>query len=224
MKQRDVLWRKARCGVVTASRFSDVITQPRTKEARYNGEWSETAKSYMLEKLAELLTGIPADRFQSAPTKWGTEYEAEAFGLALPVIAERFGCEVQRPEGQFAFLQHPTEEMIGCSPDGAIGDDGLLEIKCGYSPTTHLRTIMSGTMPDKHCEQTQGSLWVSGRQFYIFASYDPRMNGTGVDPLFVCKVERDDAYIDNELAPKVLAFRDWLLSEYERLTGGKAPF
>lgn len=224
LQQRSTVWRMRRCGVVTASRFSDIMTQPRTKAAQYAGEWSETAKAYLLEKLAELLTGQPADRFQSAPTKWGTEWEAEAFEKAVPVVAERFGCAIGRPEGQFAFIEHHSEPAIGCSPDGVIGDDGLLELKCPWNPLNSLRTVLSGAMPEKHEAQVQGSLWCTGRRWYAFCSYDPRFERSGVDPLFVARVERDDSYIDRELAPRVLRFRDLLLEEHARLTGGKAPF
>lgn len=224
LEQRSDLWRRLRLGTVTASRFKDPLTDPKTKAAKENGEWSETARSYMLEKLGELITGVPADRFRSAPTDWGAQWEATAFELAIPAIRERFGKEVSPPVGEFAFIHHATEQLIGCSPDGVIGDSGLLEIKCGYSPTTHLRTVLSGEMPEKHQPQVQGSLWVTGRQFYIFASFDPRFADAGMDPLFVIKVERDDIYIRHELAPRVLAFRDWLLAEYEKLTGSRAPF
>lgn len=213
-----------RCGVVTASRFADILTNPRTKAAQYAGELSETAKSYLLEKLAELLTGQPADRFQSAPTKWGTDWESEAFEKAMPVVAERFGCAIGRPEGQFAFIEHATEQHIGCSPDGVIGDEGLLELKCPWNPVNHLRTVLSGEMPDKHAAQVQGSLWCTGRTWYAFCSYDPRLERSGVGALFVVRVARDDAYIERELAPRVTRFRDLLLEEHARLTGGREPF
>jgi len=219
LKQRSTAWRKRRLGCVTASRFSDVLTKPQTKGA----EWSKTAESYMIEKLAELITCVPADNFTSAPTRWGTEWEAEAFDRAIPVIEKEFGRDLARPEGNFAFIEHETEPYIGCSPDGIIGDDGLLEIKAPYNPTNHLRTVMTGEMPDKHNAQVQGSLWVTGRMWYAFCSFDPRVEASGMNPLLVVKVMRDEQYIQKELAPKVLKFRDWLLSEYSKLAQ-KPPF
>jgi hypothetical protein len=224
LQQRSVEWRRKRCGVVTASRYADIMTEPRTKAAKENNEWSETARSYMLEKLGELITGVPADRFRSQATSWGMDWEKEAFDAALVAVAERFKAEVEAPVGEFAFIQHATEDFIGCSPDGIIGADGLLELKCPYNPANHLRTVLSGQMPDKHVEQVQGSLWVTGRQWYVFGSFDPRMADAGIDPLFVVRIERDEPYIKHELAPKVLRFRDWLLAEYQQLTGSKAPF
>jgi hypothetical protein len=213
LKQRSTQWRRKRLGVVTASRFHDVLTKPREKGA----EWSKTAESYLLEKLAELITCQPSDNFTSAPTRWGTEWEAEAFERAIPVIEERFGAKLERPEGEFAFIEHPTESHVGCSPDGIIGDDGLLEVKAPWNPVNHLRTIRSGEMPEGHNAQVQGSLFITGRMWYAFCSFDPRVKASGIDPLFVCKVMRDERYIQQELAPKVLKFRDMLLEEYNKM-------
>ncbi len=214
----------ARLGICTASRFGDIMAPPRAKAAKEAGEWSETARSYMLEKVSELLTGVPADTFGSQATRWGMEHEDEARQRAIPLIAERFGLDVGLPEGWNAFILHPTEPGIGCSPDGLIGDTGLLELKCPWNPVNHLRTVLSGEMPEKHREQVQGSLWCAERHWYVFGSYDPRVELSGMDPLWICKVDRDDAYIDKVLAPRVLAFRDWVMETYERLTGSKEPF
>lgn len=224
LKQRTTEWRMRRVGIVTMSRACDIMTEPRTKADKEAGKWSETARTYMLEKLAELLTGVPGDTFHSEPTRWGMEHEAEARERAMPIIAERFGCTVELPEGKNAFILHPDEPNIGCSPDGIIGDMGLLELKAPYNPVNHLRTVLSGEMPEKHIEQVQGSLWVARRKFYIFGSFDPRIERSGMDPLFLCRVERDEAYIQGILAPRVILFRDWLHNEYTRLTGSKEPF
>jgi len=222
LTQRSVEWRQLRLGSVTASRFHDVLTQPKSKEDRESGAWSATARAYMLEKLTEFLTGVPCDRFQSPPTRWGTEWESEAREKAIPVIKEQFGLDVQLPVGDMAFIRHPREDYIGCSPDGVLGPDALLELKAPWNPVNHLRTVMSGEMPKEHQAQIQGSLWIMERQCYVFCSYDPRLNGSGMSPLFYKLIPRDEEYIAL-LAPKVIAFRDWVLAEYERLTG-KAPF
>ena len=178
----------------------------------------------MMEKLSELITGIAGDTFHSEPTRWGMEHEAEARERAIPLISERFGCTVELPEGKNAFILHPTEANIGCSPDGIIGEDGLLEVKCGWNPVTHVRTVYEGKMPEKHVEQIQGSLWVTGRRWYAFCSFDPRVEKSGMDPLFLCRVERDDPYINGILAPRVILFRDWVQNEYSRITGSSEPF
>ena len=99
-----------------------------------------------------------------------------------------------------------------------------MELKCPWNPANHLRTVLDGEMPEKHVEQVQGSLWVTGRKWYIFCSFDPRVERSGMDPLFVCRLERDDNYIEWVLSPRVILFRDWLYNEYARLTGSRDPF
>lgn len=198
------------------------MTSPRTAAQKKSGEWSETAKAYMFEKLAEMITDIPADRWQNAAMRWGTEWEAIAFQEARQRIAERLGLPVESPVGDFAFIFHPEDNMIGCSPDGIVGDDGLLELKCPYNPVNHIKTVLSGTMPPAHDEQVQGSLWITGRSFYVFASFDPRVEISGMDPLFMVRVERDEKAIA-EIAERVTAFRDWLCENYAKLVGER-PF
>ncbi len=217
MKQRTTEWRMARLGDVTASRFKDVLTKPRTKAARDAGEMSETAMRYMEELLAELLTGMPIDRWQNAAMRWGSEWESHAFDAAVEAIEKRFGTPPTLPEGEFAYIQHPTEPGIGCSPDGIIGEDGLLEIKCPANPAVHIRTMLDGEMPEKHIEQVQGSLWIAKKKFYCFCSFDPRLEASGVNPLFIKKVERDDGYINEILAPAVIRFRDKLREKYREI-------
>lgn len=223
LKQRTPEWRQLRCGDVTASRFRDIMTRPKTKAAQNSGEWSETAKRYMEEKLAELTTCVPNRGFTSTQTDWGIEHEQKAFPLAKERLEQEYGTQVFLPEGDLAYFHHPAEPMIGCSPDGAIGDDGLLEIKCPYNAAISIRTRLEGFMPENHVDQVQGSLWITGRKWYGFVSFDPRLAASGMDPLFVHRVERDDDYILTELAPRVLAFRNEMLLVYKKLVPA-APF
>lgn len=187
--------------------------------------WSATAESYLNEKLAELITCQPSDTWSHPATEWGQENEPYAFEQAIPAIAQYFGSPLDLPEDEYAYIEHATEEFIGCSPDGICGKDGLLEIKCPYNPSRWIGMKRFGlTVPREYVPQVQGSLWVTGRKWYAFCYYDPRMMNSGVDPLQITKVERDDAYIDNVLAPRVIAFRDYLRAEYKRLVGQKEPF
>ena len=224
LKQRSTAWRLKRVGVVTASDMWKIMTPPQSKADKEAGKWGGTATTYMKEKRAELITGVPGDTFHSQPTRWGIEHEEAAREQAIPLIAERFGKTVERPEGRYAFILHPTEANIGCSPDGIIGDDALLELKCPWNPVNHIDAVADGEMPEKHIEQVQGSLWITGRRWYVFASFDPRVERSGMDPLFICRVERDEHYIQKVLAPRVILFRDWLANEHARLTGSKEPF
>lgn len=191
-------------------------------------QWSETAETYLSDKVSELLNCKPADVWRSDATDWGTANEPLAFEAAIPVIKERFGETLSLPENEFAYIHHSTEPYIGCSPDGIIGDDGLCEIKCPYNGgkwVTAKRAADRGewTVPAENVAQVQGSLWITGRQWYAFCYFDHRVQASGIDPLLVIKVERDDDYI-NILAPKVIAFRDYLRGEYRKLAGGEGPF
>lgn len=229
MQQRSPEWRERRLGMVTASRFKSVLTPPRTKAAKAAGEMSATAKTYAHDLLTEMLISQPSDRFENATMRWGTEWEPVAFERAVKAIGN-LGLEVEMAEGEFAFIEHPGKAAIGCSPDGIIGDDGLLELKCPYNPRVHLETVLSGQMPKEHKAQVQGSLWVTGRKRYVFASYHHAFEGSFLSHgLWFINIDRDDAYIDTELEPAVVDFRQRLDYEYAqleerfRVTSG-APF
>lgn len=191
--------------------------------------WSQTAESYLEEKLAEWIHCKPGDVWRSDATDWGMENEPLAFEASIPVIEEKFGEKLSLPVDDFAYIHHATEAHIGCSPDGVIGDNGLLEIKCPYNGAKWIAAKRAAerdewTVPNENIAQVQGSLWVSRRKWYAFCYFDPRVRASGIDPLLVIKVERDNDYIDNVLAPKVIAFRDYLRAEYKKLTDGKGPF
>ena len=187
--------------------------------------WSASAEAYLDEKLAEMISGVPLDVWRHKATDWGMQNEPHAFEASIPVIQERFGEELSLPVDEFAYIHHPTEPYIGCSPDGVMGKDGLLEIKCPYNGAKWISMYRNGlTVPKEYVPQVQGSLWVTGRTWYAFCYYDPRVTNSGLDPLLVTRIERDDDYIDNVLAPKVLRFRDYLRAEYAKMVASREPF
>lgn len=203
-------WKEARMGAVTASRFADVMTEPRTKAAKEAGEWSESAKGYAMQLVAERLTGLPCDAFGgNEATKWGNEHESTAIEEACAILGEKFG-ELSRPNGR-AYVPHPKLEWVGCSPD-ALADGIGLEIKCPFNPANHVRTLLFG-MPNKHEAQIQGTLWITGCETYVFVSYDPRVKQ---QPLYVRHVKRDEEFI-GRLETKVVAFRDYVEKLYDQL-------
>jgi len=186
--------------------------------------WSATAESYLDEKLSELIHCQPADVWKHEATDWGMVNEPYAFEAAIPVIEEQFGEKLSLPENEFAYIHHPTEPGIGCSPDGIIGSDGLLEVKCPFNGAKWIRMARYGlSLPAEYVPQVQGSLWVTGRSWYAFCYFDPRVAASGLNPLLWIKVERDDAYINEVLAPRILLFRDYLMAQYQSLVG-KGPF
>lgn len=168
-------WFKARCGVVTASRFGDIMASIRNGEAaaRYN---------YKAEIIAERLTGIPTQSFSSSAMQWGTDHEDEA----REVYKAIYGIEVEQTGLE------KIGELVGASPDGLVGRDGLLEIKCPNT-ATHIQTLLANEMPKKHYPQVQGQMWVTGRKWCDFMSYDPRLDEKNA--VFITRVERDEDYI-----------------------------
>ena len=180
-------WRQERCGYATASCFDKVMAKVKVGEAM-------TRIKYRLQLVTERLTGNPVDGYQSTAMLWGIEKEPEArmaYEALRGVIVEEIG-----------FGQHPTIAMCGASPDGLVGEDGMVEIKCPDS-TTHLAALEAGIVPSEHFAQMQGQMAVFGRWWNDFVSYDPRFPQNL--QLFVVRLERDDAYIAN-LEAEIKAF------------------
>lgn len=175
-------WLQARLGLVSASRFKDVLTEPRSKADKESGKLSETAYSYLCELVAEVITGEQAE-VKGYALDWGNKYENEARELYDMTHAD---------VSEVGIILHDSRKF-GASPDGLIGDDGMIEIKCPYNSTNHVKTVVSGEVPKEHWPQIQGNLLVNGREWCDFISFDPRINGKG--RLFVKRVYRDDVYI-----------------------------
>lgn len=189
IEQGSEAWLKLRLGLVSASRFKDIMTNPRSKTELF----SATAKSYMLELIAEILTGEQKEVSGKA-LEWGSNNEINAqneYAFEKGVKVESVGICLT------------DDKLIGASPDGFVGDDGGLEIKCPYNSANHIATVVSGEMPKEHIPQVQGNLWVNGRSWWDFVSYDPRIEGEG--RLFITRIERDDEYIE-KLQIKLTAF------------------
>lgn len=170
-------WHQARLGRVTASRLADVLAKVKSGEAAIRA-------NYRAELIAERLTGVPAQSFTNAAMEWGTEHEPYARGLyevTKDVLVDQVG-----------FAVHPTIEQAGASPDGCVGDDGLVEIKCPQT-ATHIATLLSGVAPSKYIPQMQWQMACTGRKWCDFCSYDPRLSDKL--KLFVVRVERDDEKI-----------------------------
>ncbi len=119
-------WRQARLGKVTASRAADVVRRTKTG-------WGSSRANYMAELIAERLTGVPAEKYANAAMQWGTEKEPQAredYELYTGLTVECVG-----------FIDHPSVIAAGASPDGLVGSDGLLEIKCPNT-ATHIDTLL----------------------------------------------------------------------------------
>jgi len=138
----------------------------------------------MGELVAERLTGTPYESFKSAEMQRGNDVEAEA------VSAYAFICGAQCD--RIAFVDHPSIEMSGASPDALIGNDGLAEFKCPASHT-HIQTLLSDKIDGDYVRQMQWQMACTGRQWCDFVSYDPRLPTEMA--LYVRRLQRDDAAI-----------------------------
>lgn len=166
-------WFAARAGKVTASRVSDVIAKTR------NG-WGAGRANYMAELICERLTGVCAPGFTNDAMRWGTDQEP----FARQAYAERFGVDVF----EVGFIDHPEIAMSGASPDGLVGDAGMVEIKCPNT-ATHIETLRTGAIADKYLVQMLWQMGCTGREWCDFVSYDPRLPPSM--RLFVQRVPRD---------------------------------
>ncbi|CAJ0779074.1 hypothetical protein LMG7141_00836 [Ralstonia condita] len=185
MEQRTDSWFEARLGRATASNFGKVLGKVLAKIK--TGEAADR-RNYRAQLVIERLTGNRQEGYSNAAMQWGTEQEPFA---RIAYMADR-GVDVQ----EIGFIQHETL-MAGCSPDGLIGADGLIEIKCPVS-ATHIETLKTQHMPLEHMPQVQGQMWIAGREWCDFVSYDPRMPEKL--QMFVQRIPRDEQYI------KALAF------------------
>jgi putative phage-type endonuclease len=189
--QRSPEWYAARAGKITASRFADAIAMDKRNPDRS----TETRDRYMRELAAEILSGQPRHEVGGKALAWGTE--AESFARQAYEFAQ--GAFVE----ESPFVLHPTFDFIGASPDGLVGDDGGLEMKCPMDESVHIKTLLRG-MPDEHKAQVQGNMLVTGRQWWDFVSFDPRQAESF--RLYVERIQRDDCYINHVLLPGLLQF------------------
>jgi putative phage-type endonuclease len=178
MEQRTEEWFAARLGKVTASRVADVLAKIKSGE-------SASRKNYKMELVVQRLTGKAGESFTNAAMEWGTEQEP----FARMAYEAHTGTFVKE-EG---FVDHPTIEGFGCSPDGIVGE-GLIEIKCPNT-ANHIETVLENKAPSKYIPQMQCQMACTGAKFCDFVSFDPRLPEDL--QLFVVRVERDQEYIDS---------------------------
>lgn len=170
-------WFAERLGKVTASRLADVT-------ARIKSGWGASRANYMAQLIAERLTGTVQETYTNAAMQWGTATEPDA----------RAAYEFREDATitPIGFVAHPVIVESGASPDGLIGEDGLIEIKCPNT-STHIDTLMGDAVDRKYIVQMQWQMACTGRQWCDFVSYDPRM--PEAMRLFVKRVPRDNEMI-----------------------------
>jgi len=150
-------WHVERLGKATASKIQDIIA---------SGGKSAGRKNYCAQLVTERLTGKHEEGFRSTAMDHGNETEAHAR------MAYAFLHSVQVSEAPF--VNHPEIAMTGASPDGFVGDDGLIEIKCPNT-ATHIATLMGASIPAKYDSQMRWQMACTGRAWCDFVSFDPRL-------------------------------------------------
>ena len=197
IEQGSADWHTLRLGKITASRVKDVLSKGRGTAP------SKLSETYMMELLAERLTGEAKQFFENDAMRWGTETEPQARAM----YELRSGNSVE----EVAFII--KDDFVGVSPDGLIGDNGMIEIKC---PTTitQIKRALSDDYSLDYYAQIQMQLWVAERDWCDFLSFDPRLD---VDAGYLLqRVKRDDEFIKN-MNEKVYAFIDRKQELYNQL-------
>lgn len=185
--QGEEAWRLARVGSVGASRVAELV-------AKTKAGYGASRANLMAELICERLTGLPTEKFTTAAMQFGTEMEPEARNA----YAFYSGLEVR----EVGLIRHPKIEQSHASPDGTVGEEGLIEIKVPQ-PAAHLETLVSQEIPGKYVTQMLWQLACTGRAWCDYCSYNPSFPENM--RLFVKRVPRDDARI-KELEQEVAAF------------------
>lgn len=153
-------WHAARCGKVTGSRVADIVRKTKSGV-------SASRKTYAGELVAERLSGFQASSsFSTRATEWGKEQESAA--------REMYGFITDAKVIEVGFVDHIAIEWFGVSPDGLVGEDGLVSFKCPNS-STHIDTLQGAPIDPDYVKQMLAEMACTGRQWCDFVSFDPRM-------------------------------------------------
>lgn len=157
MEQRTEEWKQARCGKITASRWYDIFATTKTG-------YAASRANYAAELACERLTGIPTEHYVSQDMKTGTERELDG-RVAYEMLTGN-------PVEEVGFIDHPKIPMCGASPDGLIGKEGGLEIKCP-NQSTHFKLLTGGAIDRQYIYQMVGGMMCTGRTWWDFCDYNP---------------------------------------------------
>lgn len=179
--QKSTEWHSLRAGRFTGSRFADVLAK-----SKRDGKPLKVRDDLIWTIATERIQGYQEQGASSYSLQWGVDNEAFA--------REAYELKTGEFVDEIAFIQHSELDYVGVSPDGLIGTEGGVEIKCPKSPQIHLQRFLYGA-PDEYLPQLQGFLWVTGRKWIDFVSYDP--NTQESFKLLIIRVYRDEAFISN---------------------------
>lgn len=158
-EQRTPEWFAERAGKVTASRIADVMAKTKTG-------YGAGRTNYMADLIAERLTGEAKQGFTNAAMQHGIDTEPQARAM--------YELETGETVTETGFVPHPKIEGTGASPDGLVGKDGLVEIKCPNT-ATHIDTLRGSKIERKYLLQMHWQMICTGRDWCDFVSFDPRL-------------------------------------------------
>ena len=180
-------WFEQRRGKVTASRIADLM-------AKTKSGYSTSRQNYLMQLLCERLTGKIEEGYKSAAMQRGNDLEAEARNW--------YQLETGESVEEVSFIDHPKINFAGASPDGLVGAEGLIEIKCPNT-ATHIETLRKKEPIDRYYKQMQWQMAVTGRKWCDFVSFDNRLPD---NLAYFCKrIPRDETVIQ-EIEQEVQAF------------------
>ena len=197
-------WHEARCGSIGATAINDIMSSGKGSAE------SAGRKNYRAAKVCEILTRCTAENYVNAAMQRGTDLEP----MARDVYSFVKGVEVE----QVGLIKHPYLDYSHASPDGLVGDDGMIEIKVP-SPANHIEYLLGGVVPSIYVKQLQWQMACSGRIWNDFVSYGPELPEDL--QLFVVRMMRDDAMIA-EMENAVVAFKrtiDDMLAQLNSMRG-----
>ncbi len=179
-EQRTPEWDQIRLGKITASRIKDLMATIKTGA-------SKSRVRLEAEKTNEILTGrAAAGPRTTTEMQWGLDHEvaaAEAYEVFTGLLVQRV-----------SFAIHPAIKRSGASPDGLVGAEGMVEIKCPASHT-HIQTLKIGQAPKDYMPQMQWGMACAERLWCDFVSFDPRLPDNAA--LFIKRVYRDESYLNS---------------------------
>ncbi|CAK01377.1 lambda exonuclease family protein [Bartonella tribocorum] len=203
MKQRTEEWFQARLGKVTASNVYNVLSK--TARGTPTSKYENYKIQLMTERLAEKV-----NQFYTTPAmQWGIEHEEDAlreYEFIYDTIVTRCG-----------FIEHPTIKMAGASPDGFIGDDGLVEVKCPQK-NTHLRFFIDDNIKPEYSAQMQFQMACTGRKWCDFISYNPHFVGKSLHlRMKIKRIHRDEEQIE-QINQAIEVFLEEIEQEMEKIS------
>ena len=193
--------------IIRPSKYPTVMTTGRSKSE----EFGQTAMKYAYEAAMNAF-GVYSEEVTAASLDWGNLYEYNAIEAyqdkkLVEVVLDAEHLEVVHPE--FAWAKGHV--------DGKVGNDGIIEVKCPYNPSNHVDNVLFASQYEKQYKaQIQGYLWITGRKWSDFISYDPRFPENL--QLSVHRFERDDEFIDDVLVPRLIKFHEIVQDIVQKLS------